>query len=179
MIDLFLANGFEEVEALAPLDLLRRAGLAVTTVGIGGTEITGAHGITVKADIPDSQYNDPNPQLIFLPGGMPGTLHLANSDTVKRAIETAHRQQAWIAAICAAPSILGDMGLLAGKEATCYPGFEEHLRGAVLSEKRVVRDGTIITAAGMGVANELGFLLVELLCGAEKAQELRHATIAD
>lgn len=179
MIDLFLANGFEEVEALAPLDLLRRAGLSVTTVGIGGTEIVGAHGISVKADLPDWQYHNPNPELIFLPGGMPGTLNLANSPTVKKAIQTAHRQNAWIAAICAAPSILGDMGLLAGKKAVCYPGFESHLTDAILSDQTVVRDGTIITAAGMGVALELGFLLVELLCGKEKARELRHATIAD
>lgn len=179
MIYLFLAEGFEEIEALAPLDLMRRAGLSVTTVGVGSTAITGAHGIIVKADLLDSQYRDERPELILLPGGMPGTLNLASSEVVVEAIQAAARSGAYLAAICAAPSILGDMGLLRGKEATCYPGFEDRLTGATLSQRRVVRDGSIITAAGMGVALELGFRLVELLCGKAKAEELRHATIAD
>ena len=179
MIYLFLAEGFEEVEALCPLDLLRRAGLSVTTVGVGGVQITGAHGITVKADLPDTDYNDDAPDLIFLPGGMPGTLNLAKSPVVERAIRAAVANNAYLAAICAAPSILGDMGLLNGKEAICYPGFEERLTGAVISGKRVVQDGTIITAAGMGVATEMGLLLVSLLCGKTKAEELRNAVLAD
>lgn len=179
MIYLFLAEGFEEIEALAPLDLMRRAGLTVTTVGVGGAYVTGAHGITVKADIADVDYADDAPELVFLPGGIPGTLNLSASPVVTGAIRTAAKTGAYLAAICAAPSILGDMGLLHGKEATCYPGFEDRLTGAALSEKRVVRDGKIITATGMGVAVEMGLCLVELFCGKEKAEELRHATIAD
>ena len=179
MIYLFLANGFEEVEAIAPLDLMRRAGLAVTTVGVGGREITGAHGICVHADISDDEFNDDAPTLVFLPGGMPGTLNLAACPAVHRAIDAAIRTDAYLCAICAAPSILGDLGLLAGKEAICYPGFEDRLTGARISKKRVVRDGKIITAAGMGVAVELGLCLVELLCGTERANELRVATISD
>ncbi|MBQ8331612.1 MAG: DJ-1/PfpI family protein [Clostridia bacterium] len=179
MIYMFLAEGFEEVEALAPLDLLRRAGLVVTTVGVGGTQITGAHGITVTADIPDTDYHDDSPRLIFLPGGMPGTLNLAASRVVTNAVKRAYEQNAYLAAICAAPSILGDLGLLAGKEAICYPGFEDRLTGAVISRRRVVRDGKIITAAGMGVAVEMGLMLVSVLCGEEKAKELRRAVIAD
>jgi len=176
---MFLANGMEEIEALCPLDIMRRAGLEVTTVGIGGREITGAHGITVKADIADLELNDASAQLIFLPGGMPGTLNLAASDTVKNAIDTALKNDSYIAAICAAPSILGDMGILRGKEAICYPGFEDRLTGAKISDKRVVLDGKIITAAGMGVALDMGLLIVEILCGKEAAAELRRAVIAD
>ena len=179
MIYVFLAEGFEEIEALAPLDLMRRAGLSVTTVGVGGRTVTGAHGITVQADIADTEYADAAPEMIFLPGGMPGTLNLAASPVVTDAIRTATETGAYLTAICAAPSILGDMGLLCGKEATCYPGFEERLVGATLSEKRVVRDGKIITATGMGVAVELGLALVELFRGDQKAKELRHAVIAD
>lgn len=179
MIYLFLAEGFEEIEALAPLDLMRRAGLSVTTVGVGGEWITGAHGIPVKADIRDVEYADDAPEMVFLPGGMPGTLNLAASPVVLGAIETAHQTGAILAAICAAPSILGDLGLLRDKEATCYPGFEDRLTGATLSERRVVWDGNVITATGMGVAVEMGLALVERFCGAEKAEALRHATIAD
>lgn len=179
MIYMFLANGMEEIEALCPLDIMRRAGLEVTTVGIGGREITGAHGITVKADIADLELNDASAQLIFLPGGMPGTLNLAASDTVKNAIDTALKNDSYIAAICAAPSILGDMGILRGKEAICYPGFEDRLAGARISDKRVVLDGKIITAAGMGVALEMGLLIVELFCGKDAADDLCRAVIAD
>lgn len=179
MIYMFLAEGFEEVEALAPLDLLRRAGLSVTTVGVGGTLVTGAHGITVKADIAEETYADPAPELIFLPGGMPGTLNLAKSPVVIGAIETAVATDAYLAAICAAPSILGDMGLLRDKEAICYPGFEERLMGATVSSRRVVRDGKILTAAGMGVAVDFGLAIVEALCGKKKAEELRRAVLAD
>lgn len=179
MIYMFIAEGFEEIEALCPLDIMRRAGLEVTTVGIGGKSITGAHGITVITDICECEYSDASPELVFLPGGMPGTLNLAASDTVISAIKTAEATGAYIAAICAAPSILGDMGLLRGKEAICYPGFEERLDGALISKARVVRDGKIITAAGMGAALDMGLLIVEVLCGKEKAEALRRAVIAD
>lgn len=179
MIYMFLAEGFEEVEALAPLDLLRRAGLSVKTVGIGGKTVTGAHGISVVADLADTDYADEAPELIFLPGGMPGTLNLAASEVVQNAIATAAKTNAYLAAICAAPSILGDLGLLRGKEAICYPGFEERLVGATLSQKRVVRDGKILTAAGMGVAVEFGLAIVEELLGKDKAEALRRGVLAD
>ena len=179
MIYIFLAEGFEEIEALCPLDLMRRAGLAVTTVGIGGKNITGSHNITVTADITDNEYDGSDAQMIFLPGGMPGTINLSESDTVKKAIGDAIKNDIFISAICAAPSILGDMGLLNGKEAICYPGFEDRLKGAVISEKRVVRDGKIITAAGMGVAMDLGLEIVALFCGAQKAVSLKKSVIYD
>lgn len=179
MIYMFLANGFEEVEALCPLDLLRRAGLAVTTVGVGGDMILGSHGIAVQADIPDTLYRDSKPEMIILPGGMPGTRHLDESKSVDAALRAAESCGAYLAAICAAPMVLGKRGYLEGREATCFPGFEEHLLGATLSEKRVVRDGRIVTAAGMGVALEFGLALVALLKGEDAADALRRAVLAD
>lgn len=179
MIYMFLANGFEEVEALCPLDLLRRAGLAVTTVGVGGDMILGSHGIAVQADIPDTLYRDSKPEMIILPGGMPGTRHLDEAKSVDAALRAAEACGAYLAAICAAPMVLGKRGYLEGREATCFPGFEEHLLGATLSEKRVVRDGRIVTAAGMGVALEFGLALVALLKGEDAADALRRAVLAD
>ena len=175
MVYLFLANGFEEVEALAPLDLLRRANVEVTTVGIGGDVIRGAHGITVHADIPDVMFADPKPDMVILPGGMPGSKNLDESRTVDTALKAAVRNNAYIAAICAAPMILGKRGILAGKQATCYPGFEQYLEGATLSAEKVVTDGRIITAAGMGVAVDFGLELVAQFTGdAELADSLRR-----
>ncbi len=179
MIYMFIAEGFEEIEALCPLDLMRRAGLDVTTVGVGSKEITGSHGITVKADITDGEFDDKDMEMIFLPGGMPGTLNLAACHTVIDAIGTAAENNTYIAAICAAPSILGDMGLLAGKRAVCYPGFEDRLVGADIPEQRVVLDGKILTAKGMGAALEMGLKIVEIFCGKTASDNLRHAVIAD
>ena len=181
MIYLFLANGFEEVEALCPLDLLRRAGLSVTTVGVGGEAVVGAHGIVVQADIPEAMYHDAHPDMLILPGGMPGAKNLDESRTVESALRAGARNGAYLAAICAAPMILGKRGYLEGKHAVCFPGFEEHLQGAILptSGERVVCDGNVITAAGMGVALEFGLALVATLCGEEKAEALRAAVLAD
>ena len=181
MIYLFLANGFEEVEALCPLDLLRRAGLEVTTVGIGGDRVIGAHGIAVQADIPDVMYRDATPDMIILPGGMPGAKNLDESKTVEAALRAAVRNGAFLAAICAAPMILGRRGYLEGKKAVCFPGFEDTLTGAILPSdgERVVRDGRIVTAAGMGVALDFGLALVAALKGEEAAAALRAAVLAD
>ncbi len=179
MIYLFLANGFEEIEALCPLDLLRRAGYSVTTVGVGGEQIMGAHGISVHADIPEELYRDSHPEMIILPGGMPGASNLDQSRTVDAALRTAANNNAYLAAICAAPMILGKRGYLDQKRAVCYPGFESFLQGAVLSDLRVVRDGKIITAAGMGVALEFGLTLVEVLSDKPTADALRKSILAD
>ena len=180
MVYLFLANGFEEIEALCPLDLLRRAGVEVTTVAVGGGEwVMGAHGICVQADLPDTMYRDAKPEMIILPGGMPGSKNLDESRVVDIALKTAASSGAYLAAICAAPMVLGHRGYLKGKEAICFPGFEEELEGATLSSCRVVRDGKVITAAGMGVALEFGLALVEALKGKETADQLRSAVLAD
>jgi 4-methyl-5(b-hydroxyethyl)-thiazole monophosphate biosynthesis len=184
MILMFLAPGFEEVEALAPLDLLRRAGLEVVTVAVAPTDrneavtslqnigvsatnlwdmdltVTGSHGITVKADVtehavPGLLAGAASFEAVILPGGMPGTTNLDASPAVRQALEAADRRGAYLCAICAAPLILGKRGYLRGKRATCFPGFEEYLEGAIVGGK-VIRDGRFITAAGMGVAQEFG-----------------------
>lgn len=179
MVYMFLAEGFEEIEALCPLDLLRRAGVEVKTVAVGDKTVCGAHGIMVIADMTEKEFSDAKPDMIILPGGMPGTLNLDACATVHKALDSAVYNDAYIAAICAAPSILGNRGMLAGREAICYPDFEDKLAGAVISENRVVVDKKIITAAGMGVALDFGLVLVSLLCGKEKAEALRKAVIAD
>ncbi len=174
MVYLFLANGFEECEALAPLDILRRGGVQVATVGIGGEFITGAHNITVKADIQDKDIVlSKDLEAVILPGGMPGTTNLENSKIVKTTIAFANDNNKTICAICAAPKILGNMGLLSGKNATCFPGFEEELKGAVLSPDYVVKDGNIITAKGAGVAFEFGFQILSALKDSNTSENLR------
>ena len=177
MIYLFLAEGFEEIEALTPVDILRRAGTEVCTVGVGAKTVTGAHGISVTADMDEKDFKDETPEMIILPGGMPGTLNLDASPTVQSAIDTAVKADAYIAAICAAPTILGKRGLLKGKAATCYPSMEDGLLGATLSQSKVVRDGKIITAAGMGVALPFSIELVLALCGEQTAQKLKAAVV--
>ena len=179
MVYMFLANGFEEVEALAPLDLLRRAGVEIKTVGVGAKTIVGAHSIPVIADMTDAEFSDDAPEMVILPGGMPGTLNLDASEVVHRAIESAVKTRAHLAAICAAPMILGKLGHLSGKEAICYPGFEEHLKGAKVSDRSVVNDGLVTTAKGMGVAVEFGLTLVEILKGKDIAEQLRASTISE
>ncbi|MBQ8510858.1 MAG: DJ-1/PfpI family protein [Clostridia bacterium] len=177
MVYMFLAEGFEEIEALCPLDLLRRAGVSVMTVGVGGKVIRGSHGIETIADITTAEAErllEKNPaEMVILPGGMPGTLNLQADPTVNRFIDEAVAKDAYLAAICAAPLILGERGLLDGREAICFPGFEDKLTGAKISSKKVVRDGKIITGKGMGVALDFGLALVAALVSEEKAAELR------
>ncbi len=178
MVYLFLANGFEEIEALTPLDVLRRAGVKVTTVGVGGDSILGAHGIRVQADIPDTMYRDAAPDMIILPGGMPGSANLDQSRVVDATLRSASRNGAYLCAICAAPMVLGKRGYLQGKRAVCYPGFEQHLEGATVTDARVECDGRIITAKGMGAALEFGLCLVEALCGKETAEQIAASVFA-
>lgn len=180
MIYMFLADGFEEVEALCPLDILRRAGLEVTTVGIGGKDvIQGAHGITVHADIPDIMYRDSSPDMLILPGGMPGSKNLDESRIVDAALRAASRKDAYLAAICAAPMVLGKRGLLENKTAVCFPGFEEYLTGATVDQSStVVRDGRIITAKGMGAAFDFGLELVKCFKNDGTAEKIKASVFA-
>jgi 4-methyl-5(b-hydroxyethyl)-thiazole monophosphate biosynthesis len=178
MIYLFLAEGFEEIEALTPVDVLRRAGLALKTVAVGDSiTVKGAHGIEVKADIPESELGEEVPEAIILPGGMPGTINLEESEVVINTLLRAMSSGSLVCAICAAPSILGISGYLKHKNATCYPGFEQYLDGAIFTDERVVRDGNIITAKGMGCAAEFSLAIVEALCGKEKADEVALSAI--
>ncbi len=172
MIYVCLAEGFEETEAITPIDLLRRAGAQVTVVGVTGKTVTGSHGIPVVADKEIGEIDDSDVELVVLPGGMPGTLNLENSEGVQRLIDTAARQGALLGAICAAPSILGHKGLLNGKTAVCFPGFEKDLTGAVPGTEETVRDGNIITSRGAGSAVSFGLKLVEALYGEKQAEEL-------
>lgn len=174
MIYVFFANGFEEVEAVATVDMLRRAELEVCTVGIGSIKIAGAHGIVVDCDLADTQARaDASLQAVVLPGGMPGTLNLEKSQTVQAFIDYAVAHDRIIAAICAAPSILGHKGLLEGREATCFPGMEQELSGAKLSGSYVCRDGQIITGRGAGVAMDFGLAIAAEFVGQEKADAIR------
>lgn len=180
MIYVFLAEGFEETEALAPVDMLRRAKLDVTTVGVTGKVVTGSHSIPVTADITADQLAiDSDMEMIVLPGGMPGTLNEEASPVVQAAIDYCSENDRWIGAICAAPSILGHRGLLCGKTAVCYPGFEKDLEGAQIGNKGVVVDGRIITARGAGVAVDFGLTLVGAMCGAETQAQIRDSIVCD
>lgn len=174
MIYVFFADGFEEVEALAPVDLLRRAGKDVKTVGIGGKEITSSHGVKIQTDLMESEIVlGKDLEMIVLPGGMPGTLNLEKSETVQTVIDFCAEREIYIGAICAAPSILGHKNLLNDREAIAYPGFEAELTGAVISQKSVVQSDYIITAQGAGAAVLFGLKLVEILTNPEKAQKIK------
>lgn len=175
MVYMFLADGFEEVEALTPLDMLRRAQIPVCTVGVGGEYIRGAHDIVVKSDCAPTNVILDDMTAVILPGGMPGTLNLEKSDDVQRTITYAMQNNLTVAAICAAPSILGHAGYLDGRKATCYPGFENDLIGALATDASVVWDGNILTAKGAGVALDFAFELVSHLASEEKSAELRGA----
>ena len=158
----FLADGFEEIEGLTVVDVLRRAGAEVEMVSVmDRKEITGAHGIKVEADRMIEEAGEAD--LYVLPGGMPGTLHLKEHAGLCRLLNQAEKKEKHIAAICAAPSVLGAAGLLEGRHATCHPGFEEKLTGAITSEDAVVVDGNIITSRGMGTAIDFGLAIVDCL----------------
>ena len=176
MILLLLADGFEETEALVPLDLLRRGKLEVRTVGITGKTVTGAHGIAVTADLVPKAVSGTIDALI-LPGGMPGTTNLDASRDVDRLIDKTLSDGGRLAAICAAPIVLGRRGLLDGKRAVCFPGFENQLRGAIKSDKRVETDGNVTTAVGMGAAYEFGLALLSLLAGRKTAEQVRVSSL--
>ena len=173
MIYVFLADGFEEIEALAPVDFLKRAGVEVLTVGVKSAEVTGAHGIKVVADITaDDVVLGDSLQGIILPGGMPGAENLNNSAIVQNAIDYCAQNNKILSAICAAPFILGRKGVLKGKKATCFPGFENELSGATIVDAGIVTDGLIVTAKGAGVAWEFGAAICSLITGEGKATEI-------
>ncbi len=164
MTYVFLAEGFEEIEALAVVDILRRLNLAVQTVSITDSlQVSGSHGIPVLADITLSTADTHSAQALVLPGGLPGADNLQACAALKTALQTAAKDGRIVAAICAAPKVLGAFGVLNGKSATCYPGFESELIGATPKVDRVVRDGNIITSKGPGTAFDFAFALAEAL----------------
>ena len=178
MVYVFLADGFETVEALAPLDLMRRAKIDVKTVSIKKDKrVTSAQGVTVEADLAVTAVKNADAELIMLPGGMPGAANLEASEELREAMYRTYMSGGWLAAICAAPYVLGVNGYLKGREAICYPGYGDKLTGAKLSDKRVVCDNKIITAAGMGVSMEFGFEIVRALCGAEVVNRIKEGIL--
>lgn len=162
MIYVYLANGFEETEAITPIDMLRRAEKKVITVGVGDNVVMSSHGIPVVTDtiVQEAPLTD-ELEMIVLPGGMPGTLNLEKSEYVQQAIDFCMEKNLPIGAICAAPSILGHKGILRGRKAVCYQGFEAQLEGAEVGTEAVAVDGNIITARGAGVAMQFALALVE------------------
>ena len=179
MVLVLLADGFEEVEAFFPVDLLRRAGLTVKTVGISGKFATGSHGIRVECDILPEEIDYKDIEAVILPGGLPGTEYLDASPVTNKVLDAVLRRGGHVGAICAAPSILGRRGLLKNKRATCYPGFERELFGADRTRNDAVStDGNITTARSVGVAKEFAKELVRVLAGEEKMREISE-TIAE
>lgn len=163
MVYVFLAKGFEELEALAPVDVLRRAGVQVKTVGVTGKQVRGSHEISVNCDITAADATFDDLDGIILPGGLPGTTNLEKDETVQRFIDYAAERGKIIGAICAAPMILGHKGLLQGKNAVCFTGFEKELTGARVLDRPAVRDGNIVTGWGAGGAMDFALLYLEAL----------------
>ncbi len=172
MVTVFLAEGFEEIEAVTPIDILRRGGVEVRTCSITASKVvTGAHGIPFVADTVLEELSD-SEEMILLPGGMPGTLNLKNCSALRERILSHYEKGGYLAAICAAPTVFGEMGLLSEKEATCYPGMEEGLFCKKISAKKAVLSERVITSRGAGTASDFGFLLLSLLKGDLYAKEL-------
>lgn len=175
MIYVFLATGFEEVEAIAPIDVCRRAGLKVKTVSITNEQtVVGAHGIPVVADSLFADHDYADATLLFLPGGLPGATNLDAHEGLRKVILAHHKAGKPLAAICAAPLVFGHLGLAEGKKMTCYPGFEEHLTGGEYTAALVERDGLMFTGKGPAAALALGYALVEHFCGKEMADGLKQ-----
>lgn len=172
MLYMFLAEGFEETEVVGCLDVIRRAGIDIKTVSIGEKTVVGSHGIEVSADILKGELDLDKMTGIILPGGMPGTINLQNDGTVQNAITVCVERGLLLAAICAAPMVLGARGVLNGKRAVCYPGFEEHLEGAEVQNALCVTDGNTITAKGAGAAMLFGAAIVDYFVAGEGRQIL-------
>ncbi len=178
MVYIVLAEGFEEVEALTPADLLRRSGVEVQLVGVTGSTVYGSHKIGVVTDCSIDEVDWDKADMVVLPGGMPGTTNLYADQRVTDGVRRLYEAGKYVAAICAAPSsILGGMGLLQGRQATCYPGMEDGMTGATPQPKCCVVDGKIITSCGVGGAIDFGCTLVSLLCGEDKAKELANRIV--
>jgi 4-methyl-5(b-hydroxyethyl)-thiazole monophosphate biosynthesis len=168
-----LANGFEEMEALVPVDIWRRAGFRVYTVSVTGkTIVAGSHDIKVVADILFDEADYEMADMLFLPGGMPGASNLDDHKCLHEKIHEANLQKKYISAICAAPLVLGHLNLLKNRRATCFPGYEKDLFGATITGANVEFDGNIITAKGAGMAFEFAMRVVEMYKGKDFAMQL-------
>ena len=179
MLHIFIAEGFEEIEAFATIDILRRCNLEVAVVSITGTRmIKGAHGITILADTVFRKGTLTDSQAFILPGGMPGAQNLRHHEGLRKALLLQHSNRRLIAAICAAPMVLGEHGLLEGKKATCYPGFEPSLKGAeVIDNEMVVEDGNFITAKGPAAAVDFAFAIAKRFVDSQLVAEVRSGML--
>ena len=174
----FLAEGFEEIEGLTVVDLLRRANVETEMVSVmEGKQIKGSHGIKVTADCMFADVDFSDADVLVLPGGMPGTLNLGNHTGLCELLKKHYEAGKMVAAICAAPSVFGELGFLKGRIATCYPGFESKLEGAIVCATKVAVDENVITSRGLGTAIEFALKLIEVLVGLEKSMEIREGII--
>ncbi|MCH5315341.1 MAG: DJ-1/PfpI family protein [Eubacterium sp.] len=174
MVYLFLADGFEIIEAMSPVDMLRRGDIEVKTVGVTGKNVTSSCNIKVEADITIDEFSYNDVEAIILPGGSDGVFNLEKDNRIQNVIDKAVDDNILICAICAAPSILGNKGLLRNVNATSYPTFMKYLDGAVLSENFVVRSGNFITARGAGVSVDFGLEIVSAIKGKDEAKRIRE-----
>ena len=178
MVYVLLGTGFEETEAVAPLDLLRRAGVQVLTVGVNGKHIAGSHGIVVEADITIGEMDLTNMEMIIIPGGLGGVASLRASSAALEALRFGWENGKYVAAICAGPTILADLGITDGLRATCYPGHEKYMGSAKMQENAaVVTDGKLITGTSAGCAIPFGLALVEALKGKEAAETVKKQIV--
>lgn len=173
----FFATGYEEVEALSVVDVLRRGGVEVIMAGVDGYEVTSARNITVKMDQKADEINYDEVGMVVLPGGLPGVDHLFASEFVKEKVLEFKKADKWIAAICAGPSVLGKFGVLEGEKATCYPNFEQFLYGATHVEDRTVVSNKIVTGKGAGASFEFALKLLEVIAGKEKADQIKQSML--
>ena len=178
MVYMLLGTGFEETEAIAPLDLLRRAGVEILTVGINGKTVSGSHKINVEADITIGEMDLTNVEMVIIPGGLGGVASLRASEAALNALKFAWENGKYVAAICAGPTVLADLGITDGLRATCYPGQEENMGSALMQENAaVVTDGRLITGASAGCAISFGLALVEALKGKEIAETIKKQIV--
>ncbi len=171
-IAIFFGTGYEEIEALTVVDLCRRAGIDISMVSIDKEKkVTGSHNITVEMDQTFEEVDFGSLDMMVLPGGMPGTLNLESHQGLMAQVDAFYRAGKYVAAICAAPSIFGHRGIVRGRKACCYPGFEKDMEGAQMVYDSVCVDGNVITSRGMGCAIDFALAIIGALCGTEVAQE--------
>ncbi len=177
MVYIILGKGFEEAEAIIPCDLLRRAGAEVQFAGIGGLEVAGGHGITVKADCTVEEADFASAEMLVLPGGLGGVASIRGCKKVMDAVKAAYDGGRCVAAICAAPTILAELGITDGKRATCYPGMEGEMGSALMCCDGAVADGNVVTGRAAGTAFDFALKLIEVLCGAEAANAIAAGVV--
>lgn len=178
-VAVYFATGYEEIEALSVVDILRRGKVEVLMVGVNDQTVIGAHNISINMDTTLDQMSHDDIDMMILPGGGLGTRNLAASKALASQLKAFKEQGKWLAAICAAPSVLGELGLLEGEKATCYPGFEEKLLGSLYENERVVVSNRIITGVGPGASLEFGYKVLEIIQGKEAADEVKKGMLAN